>query len=47
VKFYAVAKDGRHGAAAIWSGAKYAVYSDGQNRLEQCAYLYERPENNK
>jgi len=47
VKFYAVAKDGRHGAAAIWSGAKYAVYSDGQNRLEQCAYLYERPEKNK
>ncbi|UCC32777.1 MAG: N(4)-(beta-N-acetylglucosaminyl)-L-asparaginase [Phycisphaerales bacterium] len=44
VKFYAVARDGRHGAAAIWSGAEYAVYSDGQNRLEPCAYLYEKPE---
>lgn len=43
VKFYAVAKDGRFGAAAIWSGAKYAVYSDGKNRHEECAYLYKRP----
>lgn len=43
VKFYAVAKDGRFGAAAIWSGAKCAVYADGQNRLEECAYLYRRP----
>ncbi|UCE59782.1 MAG: N(4)-(beta-N-acetylglucosaminyl)-L-asparaginase [Phycisphaerales bacterium] len=43
VKFYALAKDGRFGAAAIWSGAKYAVYADGQNRLEDCAYLHERP----
>lgn len=47
VKFYAVAKNGRHGAAAIWSGAEYAVYSDGQNRLEPCAYLYEKPEENE
>ena len=47
VKFYAVAKDGRHGAAAIWSGAEYAVYSDGENRLEKCAYLYEKPEENE
>ncbi len=43
VKFYAVAKDGRFGAAAIWSGAKCAVYADGNNRLEECAYLYKRP----
>ncbi|MGD2107941.1 MAG: N(4)-(beta-N-acetylglucosaminyl)-L-asparaginase [Phycisphaerae bacterium] len=43
VKFYAVAKDGRYGAAAIWSGAKCAVNADGSNRLEKCAYLYKRP----
>ena len=43
VVFYALAKDGRYGAAAIWSGSKYAVYADGQNRLERCAYLYKRP----
>ncbi len=43
VKFYAVGKDGSFGAAAIWSKASFAVYSDGRNRLEPCAHLYERP----
>ncbi len=43
VKFYAVAKDGRFGAAAIWSGAECAVYAEGENRREPCAHLYERP----
>ncbi len=47
VKFYAVAKDGQHGAAAIWSGAKYAVCSEGRNRHEEAAYLFKRPEKNK
>jgi len=44
VKFYALSKDGRFGAASIWSGAKYAVYADGQNRIEQGAFLFKRPE---
>jgi len=43
VKFYALAKDGRFGAAAIWSGAKYAVHAGGRNRLEECAYLFKKP----
>ncbi len=43
VKFYALAKDGRFGAASIWSGGKFAVLAAGENRLEDCAYLYERP----
>jgi N4-(beta-N-acetylglucosaminyl)-L-asparaginase len=47
VKFYALAKDGRFGAAAIWSGAKYAVYAGGKNRHETGAYLYKRPEKKK
>ncbi len=47
VKFYAVSKDGRHGGAAIWSKAQYAVYADGRNRLEPAEYLYERPEKDK
>ena len=47
VKFYALSKDGRFGAAAIWSDAQYAVYADGRNRLEDCAYLYELPEEEK
>ena len=42
VKFYALAKDGRFGAASIWSGARYAVHADGRNRHEECAYLYKR-----
>lgn len=42
VKFYAVAKDGRFGAAAIWSGAKFSVNAEGSNRHEKCAYLFKR-----
>jgi N4-(beta-N-acetylglucosaminyl)-L-asparaginase len=43
VKLYALAKNGTYGAAGLWSGAKFAVYSQGRNRLEDCAYLFERP----
>jgi N4-(beta-N-acetylglucosaminyl)-L-asparaginase len=42
VKFYAVARDGRYGAASIWSGAEFAVFENGRNRLESCAFLYDR-----
>ncbi len=42
VKFYAIAKDGRFGAAAIWSGASFSIHADGKNRHEQCAFLYKR-----
>jgi N4-(beta-N-acetylglucosaminyl)-L-asparaginase len=43
VKLYALSKNGTYGAASLWSGAKFAVYSRGGNRLENCAYLFERP----
>jgi len=43
VKFYALSKDGRFGGASLWSGAKFAVYADGKNRHEECAFLLERP----
>ncbi|MBI4717736.1 MAG: N(4)-(beta-N-acetylglucosaminyl)-L-asparaginase [Planctomycetes bacterium] len=43
VKFYALSRDGRFGGAAIWSGGKYAVFAEGRNRLEECAFLYEKP----
>jgi N4-(beta-N-acetylglucosaminyl)-L-asparaginase len=43
LKFYALARDGRFGGASMWSGAEFAVWSDGRNRLEPCAFLYERP----
>ena len=42
VKFYALAKDGRFGAAALWSGARFSVYAGGRNRHEDCAHLFER-----
>ncbi|HNQ23905.1 MAG TPA: N(4)-(beta-N-acetylglucosaminyl)-L-asparaginase [Phycisphaerae bacterium] len=43
VTFYAVAKDGRFGSASLWSRGQYAVFAEGRNRLESCAYLYESP----
>jgi len=46
VKFYALAKDGRYGAASIWSGAQFAVFAEGRNRLEDCAFLHRRAETN-
>ena len=47
VKFYAVSKSGQFGGAAIWSGGKFAVFSEGKNRLEDCAFLFERDETQK
>jgi len=43
LKFYALSKDGRYAGASIWSGARFAVHVDGHNRLEDCAFLFERP----
>lgn len=43
VKFYALAKDGRFGSASIWSGAKFAVYANGKARIEESAFLFQRP----
>ena len=43
VKMYALARDGTFGAASIWSGGKFAVYSADRNRLEEAAFLFEQP----
>lgn len=43
VKFYAVARDGRFGAASLLSGARFAVFAGGRNRLEDAAYLFDAP----
>ncbi|MDO8632234.1 MAG: N(4)-(beta-N-acetylglucosaminyl)-L-asparaginase [Phycisphaerales bacterium] len=43
LKFYAISKGGCFAGASIWSGAKFAVFADGRNRLEDCAFLFERP----
>ena len=42
LNFYAVAKDGRFGAASIWSGSRYAVADARGARLENSAFLYRR-----
>jgi len=42
VNYYAVNKSGEYGGAAIWSGARFAVCSDGESRREDSAYLFER-----
>ena len=42
VTFYALNKKGHYGAAAIWSGAKFAVHDANGNRHEPCAYLFKR-----
>jgi len=44
LKFYALSKDGRFAGASIWSGAKFAVHSAGESRLEDCSYMFKRPE---
>ncbi len=42
VNFYAVNKQGVHGAAAIWSGSRYAVFDSVGHRHMDSAYLFER-----
>ena len=46
IQVYALAKDGRYGAATMYEGASFAVCDERGARLEKCAYLYkgaERP----
>lgn len=44
VNFYAVNKDGVHGAAALYSGSSYAVADAGGARHEDSAFLFESRE---
>ena len=41
--FYALAKDGRFGAASMWSDCKYAVHDGTEARLLSGSYLYKSP----
>jgi N4-(beta-N-acetylglucosaminyl)-L-asparaginase len=43
--FYALAKDGRFGAASMWSDCKYAVHDGTEARLLNGVYLYQSPPN--
>lgn len=40
LQFYAVAKDGRYGGAAVYPGANFAVCDERGARHERCASLY-------
>jgi N4-(beta-N-acetylglucosaminyl)-L-asparaginase len=42
VNFYAVNKKGEFGAAAIYSGSRYAVNVDGKGELRDSAYVFEK-----
>lgn len=42
VNFYALNRRGEHGAAAIWSGSRFAVHDGRRNEVRDSAYLFER-----
>ena len=42
VNFYAVNKKGEFGAAAIWSGSRFAVHGGRRNEIRESAYLFEQ-----
>jgi len=42
LEFYAVAKDGRHAGATLYSGGRYAVCDEKGARLEPAAFLFKR-----
>jgi len=44
LNFYAIAKDGSYGAAAIYSGGRFAVADAKGARLEDSAFLFKREE---
>ncbi len=41
VNYYAVNREGEHGGAALWAGARYAVHDGTESRREDSAYLFE------
>ncbi len=44
IQVYALAKDGRYGAATMYEGAQFAVCDAQGPRLERCAYLFRNSE---
>ena len=42
LKFYLIAKDGRHAGVSLWGPADFAVTDSKGTRLEKCTCLYER-----
>jgi N4-(beta-N-acetylglucosaminyl)-L-asparaginase len=44
LKFYLLAKDGRHAGASLWGPADFAVTDAQGSRKERCVALFERPD---
>ena len=42
LSLYALRKDGAFGSAAMWKGSKFSVSDSSGDRLEACAFLYEK-----
>src|SRR5690606_38877193 len=42
LKFYLLAKDGRHAGVSMWGPSKFAVTDKQGTRLEDCKFLYQR-----
>jgi N4-(beta-N-acetylglucosaminyl)-L-asparaginase len=42
IQFYALNKQGDHGAASLWKGTRYAVNDGSASRLLPCAFLLDR-----
>ncbi len=42
LSFYAVNKKGEYAAASMWKGKRFAVHDGKENRLRECAFLYEK-----
>jgi N4-(beta-N-acetylglucosaminyl)-L-asparaginase len=42
ISFYALHRDGRHGSAAMYQGAKFAFNDGTAGRLLECAYLFKK-----
>ncbi len=43
LKFYLLNKRGEHAGVSMWGPAKFAVCDEQGPRLEECAFLYEKP----
>lgn len=47
LRFYLLAKDGRHAGTSMWGPAEFAVTDSEGSRLESCQHLYRQPKGKK
>lgn len=44
LKFYVLSKSGEYAGVSLWGPTKFAVTTSAGSRLEECEYLFEKPE---